>query len=295
MQINCSYCNCPMEATSEKCPHCGGTNEKASKYINHHEAQMRLKSEAREEAFRSVQNVQAQAKKIVAIVYGSLAVIFAITIMFGVIASVNAGKRKEQERIEKERVKQEQLKEEQRLQEEQEKEKAEYDNALVMAKGLNESVEKDRYYSIQVSEVVPYELSFDHNPKYWAENMVDDPLLVENEHRLAIHISLKNYQDEARIYNNPTDFTRLYIEDENGTSIVVQENKLLNGSSDDNYYSGGKMISDTPKFVDNFGNKLVKNQTMSWWVPVVVNENSKEINIHFDYNMVITIDNPFSN
>ena len=149
------------------------------------------------------------------------------------------------------------------------------------------------YYAIQVEDVVPYELNYDHNYMDWGWGNIDEPHLHDDEHRLAIRIKVKNFQDKISIYGNPSNMMKLYIEDEHADSIVIQEHQLLNGDADDNYYSGGKMISDN-NFTDNYGKSLETNQTMSWWVPVVVNENSEKIILHFDYNMSITVDNPYA-
>ena len=167
-----------------------------------------------------------------------------------------------------------------------------YDEEVIAVSGINEVVQKDRYYSIQVTDVVPYELNYDHNSMDWGSGILSEPHLLDNEHRVAVHIKVKNYQDRMAIYGNPSSAMKLYIEDENEESLVIQEHGMLNGSSDDNYYSGGCMISDNDAFSDNYGKSIEKNQTMSWWVPVVVNESTEKIVLHFDYNMSITVDNP---
>lgn len=47
-----------------------------------------------------------------------------------------------------------------------------------------------------------------------------------------------------------------------------------------------------------YANKLEeqrrKDQSINWWIPLVVSENSKSIVLHFDYNMTVTIDNPWA-
>lgn len=292
MKIKCSFCGCAIEATSEKCPHCGAANDKAAQYANQHEQTMRIKEQARADAYSSGARVQAHAKKIMIIVYGTIAVLFGLPMLVGIILAVNNNISRERERVELNKQKLEQEKEELRLLEEQEKELKAYDEEEVAVNGLNAIAQKDRYYSIQVTEAVPYELNYDHKLMEWGGEQSSDPHLQDEEHRIAIHIKVKNYQDKISIYNDPTGLMKMYIEDENSDSIVIQEESFLNGDSGDNYYAGGKMISGNT-FVNNYGKYLENNQTMSWWVPVVVNENSKEIVLHFDYNMTITIDNPY--
>jgi len=294
MKIKCSFCDCAIEATSETCPHCGGINDKAAMYANQHERNMLAKEQARKEAFESGARVREKAKKIVFAVYGTIAVLIIIPFIVGIFLAINNNAQRERERVERKRIEQEQQQEEQRLQEEQEMEMKAYDEEEVAVTGINEIALKDRYYSLQVTDVVPYELNYDHNKMYWSESVTDDPVLLDNEHRIAIHLNLKNYQDRISIYSNPSGLVKLFIEDENANSIVIQDEKYLNGSSSDNYYSGGMMISDTEVFSDNYGKSLEKNQTMGWWVPIVVNEKSQKIILHFDYNMSITIDNPYA-
>lgn len=291
MKIQCSFCNCAFDAMSEKCPHCGATNDKASQYANQHEQNMRRKEQARVDAYESVKDAQNKVKKIVIAVYVTIAVVICLPIIIGIVLGISNNGRERQERLEKEKQKQEQLQEEQRLEEEQAKQQKAYDEEEIAVYGINVIAQKDLYYAIQVEDVVPYELNYDHNSKEWGAEMTDKPYLLEGEHRVAIHIKVKNYQDKLSLYNDPTGIMKLYIEDENSDSIVIQERSFLNGANDDNYYSGGRMISNNT-FANNYGKTLEKNQTMSWWVPVVVNENSEKLVLHFDYNMSITIDNP---
>lgn len=293
MKIKCSFCGSPIEAMSEKCPHCGATNEKAAMYANQHEHNMRVKEQAREEAYASGMRVQAKAKKIIIAIYGTIAVLIGLPIIVGVILGISNNIDQKNQRAQKELQKQEQLLEEQRQQEEAEREQKEYEAAIVAVEGINAVAEKDRYYSIQVTEVVPYELNYDHNTKEWGPGMVDGPILRDDEHRIAIHIKVKNYMDKVSIYGKPNGFMKLYIEDENSDSIVIQEDSFLNGNRDDNYYSGGMMISEN-EFSDNYGKSLESNQTMSWWVPIVVNEKSEKVILNFDHNMSITVDNPYA-
>ena len=221
-----------------------------------------------------------------------IAVVVCLPVIIGIIFAIGDHAREGQERIEKEQQKQVQIQEEIRLKEEEERALQAYDEEVIAVSGINEVVQKDRYYSIQVTDVVPYELNYDHNSMDWGSGILSEPHLLDNEHRVAVHIKVKNYQDRMAIYGNPSSAMKLYIEDENEESLVIQEHGMLNGSSDDNYYSGGCMISDNDAFSDNYGKSIEKNQTMSWWVPVVVNESTEKIVLHFDYNMSITVDNP---
>lgn len=290
MKINCSYCGCPMDAETEKCPNCGGVNEKAAEFVNHHEQQQAIKEEARREAFESVPRMQAKARKIVFRIYGIIILLIFLPVITGIILAITNNVRDGKERVEREKQKQEQLIEEQRQKEKQEADAKAYDEAEVSVEGLNVSAEKDKYYSIQVKNVVPYELEYDHNDYDWGNGFTDAKYLHDGEHRVAIEVSVKNYQDKVTLYRNPSGFMGLYIDDENDSSIVIQEDAFLNGS--ENYYQGGVKISDTADFIDHYGDYLEKNQTMSWWVPVIVNEECEKIVLHFDYNMKITIDNP---
>lgn len=291
MKIKCKYCECAFDAMDEKCPHCGAVNAQAALYANKHEQNMRIKEQARQEAGQSVKQAQKTVKKIVIVVYSIIGVCICLPIILGIIFSISDRADEKQRSAEREIQRQEQMLEEQRLKEEQEQQQKAYDEEEISVSGLNVVAQKDLYYSIQVTDAVPYELSYDHNSKEWGENMVDDPHLLDDEHRVAINIKVTNYQDRLATYNNPTNIMKLYIEDENANTIAIQEKSFLNGSNDDNFYSGGKMISGTP-FRDSYEKDLKKNQNMSWWVPVVVNENCKKIVLHFDYNMTITIDNP---
>lgn len=292
MKINCSYCNSAMEATSETCPNCGSVNEKAAQYINQREKQIEYKKQLEFEAKNvrlTTTTYQKKALKIIKIVYGTIAILF---VLFFVIAIVLSNKNQEKREQERQRQKQEQLAEEQRQKEEAEAEKKAYDDEVVEATGMNVVIQKDKYYSIEVTDAVAYELNYDHNPMDWGYDVTSDPHLHDVEHRVAIQIKVKNFQDKVTIYGKPTSYMGLYICDENDDNIVICGDSFLNGSSDDNYYGGGKMISSTNEFIDKYSKSLEKNQTMSWWVPVVVDENSEKVILHFDYNMTITIDNP---
>lgn len=133
---------------SEKCPHCGATNEKAAMYANQHEHNMRVKEQAREEAYASGMRVQAKAKKIIIAIYGTIAVLIGLLIIVGVIRGISNNRNQKNQRAQKELQKQEQLLEEQRQQEEAEREQKEYEAAIVAVEGINAVAEKDRYYSI---------------------------------------------------------------------------------------------------------------------------------------------------
>lgn len=291
MKIKCSYCDHAIDAMSEVCPHCGAINDKAAQYANQHEQNMRMKEQARTEAYESVKHVQKKMSKVVIAVYVSIAVVMCLPVIIGIILAIANNGREQKERADRERQKQEQLQEEQRLKGEQEEELKAYNEEEISVSGLKTVAQKDLYYAIEIEEVVPYELNYDYKEKDWGAGISDDSYLRDDEHRVAIHIKLKNFQDKVSLYNDPSGWVKLYIEDENEDSIVIQDSNFLNGNREDNYYSGGKMISDV-SFSNNFGKTLEHNQTMSWWVPVVVNKNSEKIILHFDYNMSITVDNP---
>lgn len=293
MKIQCDYCECAFDAMSEKCPNCGAVNDKASQYANQHEKTMWDKEQARRDVYEDIKSAQTKIKKVAFIVYGLIFLCFILPVFIGIALSIGSRMREQREAIDRNKQKQEQLQEEQSLKAEEEKKLKEYNEEVIEVSGINTVVQKDLYYSIQVEDVVPYELNYDHNVKDWGYGNTSEPTLLDGEHRLAIHIKVKNFQDKLSIYNDPSRLMKLYIEDENADSIVIQEDGYLNGSNDDNYYSGGKKISGN-EFTDNYGKTLEKNQTMSWWVPIVVNENSKKIVLHFDYNMSITVDNPYA-
>lgn len=292
MKLNCSFCGCAFDATSEKCPNCGAVNEQAAKYANQQENATKAKEEAKNEAHARVMQTQRNIKKVAFTVYGVIAVIICLPILIGVIFGIANLSREQQRKTELAKQKQAQVEEEQRQKEEQEKKQKAYDEAIVAVDGINTVAGKDQYYAIQVTDVVPYELNYDHKCMDWGGS-TSEPYLTENEHRVAIQIKVQNFQNAIKLYGNPTNVMKLYIEDENADSIVIWDEDFLNGSSDDNYYSGGEMISGN-RFSDKYGEALEKDQTMSWWVPVVVNESSKSIVLHFDYNISITVDNPYA-
>ena len=234
--------------------------------------------------FANLDYARAQAKKIKRIFCIILIIFFGIPFILGIILAVS-GPFHEVKRREKQEA---QLLEEQR---QKLLEQQAYDAEVIAVSGIDTIAQKDRYFSVRVLEVVPYELNYDHNRANWGSGLFDDPYLLPNEHRVAIHIKLVNFKENTVLYGNPSNYVKLFIDDENAGRIVIQDNDFLNGSNDDNYFSGGRMISGHV-FSDNYGKKLEKQQTMSWWVPVVVNEKSEKLILHFDHNMSITIDNP---
>lgn len=304
MKINCGYCNSSMEATSERCPFCGGINEKASQYANLYEEQKRAERREQRNTYgngyrnsgynsnSNIQEVRKKVTKIVLTVYGSIVAMIMIPIIIGVFMAFRNFAVEGRNMIDHGKQMQQDMLDEQRRQAEELEQQKIYDAKEVSVSGLNTIAQKDQYYAIQVTELVPYELNYDHNKKVWGEYSVEDPLLFDSEHRLAIHITVKNFQEKAGYINDPSAYMKLFIDDENENSIVILDDKFLYGDSDDNYFQGGKKISDTKDFINNYSSSLEKNQTMSWWVPVVVNEESNQIILHFNHNITITVDNP---
>lgn len=284
MKIHCSYCDCAIDATLEICPHCGAKNDLAATYANKLEEQRRKDHER-----QVIGNRPRRGRK-------TFIVCFAIFVFFFFcfMAAVTSARREEAARQERELQREAQKAEELRLQQEALKEKEAYDSAPVSVYGLNTPAEKDRYYSVQVTDAVMYELNYDHKVKEWGGGVQSEPVLYDSEHRLAVQIKLKNYIENASVYNNPTGFVEFYACDENENNISVLDEKFLNGSFDDNYYGDGMMISDTDEFINTYVSTLKKGQSINWWIPLVVSENSKSIVLHFDYNMTVTIDNPWA-
>lgn len=291
MKIKCSYCDCSIDVTADKCPYCGGANEQAVKYLKEKEAEARKDKdrefEAREKNKEREYTERKHDKRRKTIV-GLF--IFLVLLSVGVIGNIQETQQKKEERLKIEQQRIEEEAEAKLRAEEEAKEKEEYDSIVVEAKGLNSAVEKDRYFSVEITEIVPYELYYDHQ--------TDAPflpiLLSDTEHRVAVQVKLKNYQEYMNIYGKPTEKTGLYVTDENDVSVYMSNDDKLNGSGEkgENYYGyGGNKLSGK-EFINNYFDIINKNQTITWWIPLVVTEDTEKLIFHFDYNMSIEIDNP---